>query len=173
MKAMPTLFTRALYDQLPEGFPAQLIEGQLVKEPAPTYGHQRFEGRIFQRLLSLVGPDRALTSPVDVVIDDLNVYQPDLVVLREPANDEKSNVGIPLLAIEVLSPSTQHRDREVKRHRLLAAGVREVWLVSAEERTIELWTVDGAEEARDASQLTSRALPGFTLSPDELFTPAQ
>ena len=36
---MTALFTRAQYDQLPEGFPAQLIEGDLVRDPAPTYGN--------------------------------------------------------------------------------------------------------------------------------------
>lgn len=173
MEPMTALFTRALYDQLPEGFPAQLIEGELVKEPAPTYGHQRFGGRILQRLVALVGPDRALPSPVDVVIDDFNVYQPDLVVLRKPADDGDSDVGIPLIAIEVLSPSTQHYDRDVKRHRLLAAGVREVWFVSAATRTIESWTVDGVREVQGKSELSSQALPGFALIPDELFTPAQ
>lgn len=173
MEAMHALFTRALYDQLPEGFPAQLIEGELVKEPAPTYGHMRFGSRIHQKLVPLVGPDRALMSPVDVGVDDFNVYQPDLVVLREPADDKKSDVGIPLIAIEVLSPSTQHYDRDVKRHRLLAAGVREVWLVSAGTRTIECWTADGVRETQGSSELASRALPGFALIPDELFTPAQ
>jgi len=173
MQPMTALFTRALYDQLPEGFPAQLIEGELVKEPAPTYGHMRFGSRIHQELVLLVGPDRALMSPVDVAIDDFNVYQPDLVVLREPADDTKSDVGIPLIALEILSPSTRHRDREVKRHRLLAAGVREVWLVDADAGTIERWTADGVQEARAATRLTSRALPGFALVADELFTPAR
>jgi Uma2 family endonuclease len=173
MDAMTALFTRALYAQLPEGFPAQLIEGELVKEPAPTYGHMRFGSRIHQQLVALVGPDRALMSPVDVCIDEFNVYQPDLVVLREPADDAKSDVGIPLIAVEVLSASTRQRDREVKRHRLLAAGVREVWLVDADAGTIERWSADGVRDARGASRLTSRALPGLALTPDELFTPAQ
>ena len=170
---MTTLFTRALYNQLPEGFPAQLIEGVLVKEPSPTYGHQRFAMRILQKLVALVGPDRALASPVDVAIDELNVYQPDLVVLTEPADDGESDVGIPLLAMEILSPSSRKRDREVKRHRLLAAGVREVWIIDPDERVLEVWTVDGLRDAKGAEQLRSGVLDGFSLVPDELFTPAR
>jgi len=173
MQTMTALFTRALYDQLPEGFPAQLIEGVLVRDPSPTYGHQRFAGRIYQRLVALIGPDLALMSPADVAVDQFNVYQPDVLVLREAPDDAKSEVGIPLMAIEVLSPGTRQRDREVKRHRLLAAGVREVWLVDPEIREIERWDVDGCEAASGGLSLSSHALDGFSLIPDELFTPPQ
>ena len=38
MRPVSTLFTRADYDRLPEGFPAQLIHGWLVRDPAPSYG---------------------------------------------------------------------------------------------------------------------------------------
>ncbi len=168
---MATLFTRALYNQLPEGFPAQLIEGVLVREPAPTYGHQHIVSRLHVQLAALVGTDRALTSPSDVVIDELNVYQPDLVVIERPADPQQSNVGIPIVAIEILSPSTRRRDREVKRHRLLAAGVQEVWLVDPETSVIELWDVDGVQEITGHSSLASRAIKGFALTPDVLFAP--
>ena len=35
-----TFFTRRDYEALPEGFPAQLVDGFLVREPSPSYGHQ-------------------------------------------------------------------------------------------------------------------------------------
>ena len=40
MSIQTTKFTRADYMALPEGFPAQLIRGQLIKEAAPTPWHQ-------------------------------------------------------------------------------------------------------------------------------------
>ena len=127
-------FTRVDWERLPEGFPAQLIQGQLVKEPAPTYGHQRLGARIRFALLSLLGPDRVPDTPADVLVDDVNVYQPDVVVLRAPADDASHYVGVPLLAVEVLSRSTRKRDRDVKAERLLVLGVEEVWLVDPERR---------------------------------------
>ena len=168
---MQQLFTRADYDRLPEGFPAQLVEGFLVKEPAPTYHHQRIEQRIAMRLVALVGPDRALPAPADVGLDDHNVYQPDIVVLREIPPDHVRDVGIPLLAVEVLSPSTRKRDRDVKTRHLLAAGVEEVWLVDPEGASLEVHRGDGVEKARGATTIASRALPGFSLTPATLFTP--
>ena len=37
----PPRTIREVYDALPEGTLAQLIENQLVMSPAPTYGHQK------------------------------------------------------------------------------------------------------------------------------------
>ena len=168
---MRQLFTRADYDQLPEGFPAQLVEGFLVKEPAPTYHHQRIGQRIATQLVGLVGPDRTLSGPADVGIDEHNVFQPDVVVLREIPPDHVRDVGIPLLAVEVLSPATRKRDRDVKTLHLLDAGVEEVWLVDPEGASLEVHRGGGVEEARGPTAIESKALPGFSLTPATLFTP--
>ena len=173
MKTMSTRFTRADYDRLPEGFPAQLVEGLLVKEPSPTYGHQCFQSRLYAGLLALVGPERALPAPSDVGIDEFNVYQPDLLVLRTPPSFQVHDVGIPLLAVEVLSPSTARRDRMVKRRRLLSAGVEEVWIVDPVAKSVEVYDASGVRVATGGEALDSRALPGFTVVPDELFAPAR
>ena len=92
MEAMTQSYTRAHYELLPEGFPAQLIEGQLVREPAPTFGHQRLAFAIGESLKRLVGPRRMAIAPVDISIDEFNVYQPDLVVFRHPLDDAQSGL---------------------------------------------------------------------------------
>ena len=168
---MHTPFTRRDWDLLPEGFPAQLVAGWLVKEPAPNYRHQRIESRLHVLLVPLVGPDRALMSPADVVLDDKNVYQPDLVVLRNLPPDGERNVGIPLLAVEILSPSTARRDRNVKCARLLAAGTGEVWLVDPEAKTIEVHDAHGVRHASGSTPIDSRVLPGLSVNPSSLFGP--
>ncbi len=67
-------FTRADYTRLPEGFPAQLIEGMLVKDPSPTYGHQRIAAEIHFRLMQLVPRARLPFTPMDVGLDEFNVF---------------------------------------------------------------------------------------------------
>jgi len=166
-------FTRTDWERLPEGFPAQLVQGWLVKEPAPTYGHQRLASRIRYMLLSLLGPDRVPDTPADVLVDDENVFQPDVVALRAPADDASSYVGVPLLAVEVLSPSTRERDRDVKADRLLGLGVAEVWLVDPDARTIEVRASRDSRVARSGERIASEALPGLALVVDELFAPPQ
>lgn len=170
MQMLQGLYTRADFARLPEGFPGQLIEGQLVKDPAPTYGHNRTAARIRAALVALLGPDRVPDSPSDVAIDDHNVFQPDVVALSEPVEDTTSYVGVPLLAVEVLSPSTRSRDRSIKAERLLEIGVAEVWLADPATRTVEVRTVSDRTITRGQDQAVSAALPGFALTPDTLFS---
>lgn len=171
MKIMNDSFTRRDWDLLPVGFPAQLIEGCLVKEPAPTNEHQRIGARIRYALMRLVGPDRVPDTPADVLVDDVNVYQPDIVVLARPADDRTSYVGVPVLAVEVLSPSTQGRDRRVKTRRLLELGVAEVWLVDPHAGTVEVKATGYALQAGGGETVRSRVVAAFSVAVDELFSP--
>ncbi len=60
-------FTRDDYLRLPEGFPAELIQGQLVKEPAPTSDHQGLVVRRTTRFARAAGAQRRRAT-----VDDRN-----------------------------------------------------------------------------------------------------
>ncbi len=175
MEAMTGLYTKTQYDMLPEGFPAQLVEGCLVREPSPPFGHQRVALAIAEALKRVVGPLRVAMAPLDVPVDDFNVFQPDVVVFREAVDDDASPAdrGPPLLVVEVLSPSTASRDRTVKRVRLLDLGVDEVWLVDPGLRVVEVYDrgryADVPRRASGTPAIDSHALAGFGLSPAALF----
>ncbi len=170
MLSMDAVFTKTQWERLPEGFPAELIEGCLVRDPAPTYGHQSIAARVRYRLLQLVGPDLVPDTPADVLIDDVNVFEPDIVVLRERPPRDQHYVGIPLLVVEVLSPSTAERDRTVKKDKLLGAGVAEVWLIDPELEHIEIHrTGPEVRSFRGEDVARSNALSGFALAPGDLF----
>ena len=176
MKTMPSLstsgaFTRADFDRLPEGFPAQLVNGWLVKDAARTYGHQGVAFRLCRQLCEIVGEARVFLAPIDVPIDDRNVYQPDVIVHRQAVSWARRHAAIPLLAIEVLSPTTARRDRARKTPRLLKAGVEEVWLVDPETGTVEVVDHDGRRVSSGDEPIASRAVPGFSVIPRVLFTP--
>lgn len=172
---MPALYTRADYDLLPEGFPAQLVEGQLVRDPSPIFGHQRTALRIARQLAKLVGDSRMGIAPIDIALDDFNVYQPDVVVFRQNVEYEANSddIGIPLLAVEVLSPSTARRDRLVKRTRMLDAGVDEVWLIDRDAGMVEIYDRtryrDVPRRATTTDRVESAVVQGFSLVPAELF----
>ena len=166
---MLDLFTRADYDRLPEGYPAQLVEGWLVKEPAPTYGHQLVQSRLYAALVHLLDPGLVLAAPTDVALGEHDVYQPDLVVLREAPDRSARDVGVPLVAIGILSPSTADRDRNVKTAHLIDAGVEEVWLVDPTDETVEIHTRHGVRKGAEDAALASRAIPGFSVLPRALF----
>ena len=121
---MPQLFTRKDYDRLPEGFPAQLVEGLLVKESAPTYGHQRIESRILALLAALVGPDRALPSPPTWASTTTTSTSPTSSSWRRSPRTTCATSASPSSPSRSLSPSTRDRDRDVKTRHLLDGGCR-------------------------------------------------
>ena len=88
---------------------------------------------------------------------------------RVPPEPDSHDVGVPLAAFEVLSPSTRRRDRRVKAAKLLSAGVEEVWLVDPELRAIEIRTSAGTALRRGADAAVSDAVPGLSLVPADLF----
>ena len=166
---MTERFTRADYDLLPEGFPAQLVRGELVKEPAPTYGHQCVQSLLHAALIRSLHPSLVLTAPADVALGEHDVYQPDIVVLRRAPAWGERDVGIPLLAIEILSPTSARRDRRIKARTLLGAGVEEVWLVDPSDGAVEVRRRNGTTvRASGDERVASDAVPGFAVVPSEL-----
>ena len=165
---MTILVTRKDYEALPEGAPFELFDGMLVKQPSPRYGHQRIQSEIIARLHTLLGPARAVPGPVDVLVDELNVFAPDIVVLDDVPGDDAQYVGVPVAVFEVLSPSTRDRDRAHKTKRLLGLGVREVWLVDPRDRCIEVATMDGVVRYEGSDEARSDAIDGFRLYPAEI-----
>jgi Uma2 family endonuclease len=110
------------YIELPEGPPYyQLIEGELIMSPAPSYSHQRTVGRVFLKLSRLSeekGLGEVLISPIDVYLDEKNVFQPDIAVLLKEGKakvEEKGIFGPPDVVVEILSPSTAYYDLIVKK----------------------------------------------------------
>src|SRR5687767_10761563 len=123
-----------IWDCPDDGKRYEVIDGQLYVSPAPSWQHQRGA----TRLLLYVGPHviqrglgEIVSAPVGVKLDDENGVQPDLVyVSNERAHIivERGVEGAPDLVVEVLSPSTQARDRGVKMRRYAAAGVLHYWI---------------------------------------------
>jgi Uma2 family endonuclease len=109
-------------------------------------------------------------SPVDVVIDDENVVQPDVLVLPEGTKRTRApwRIPLPVWVAEVLSPSTEAWDRGPKLRAYRRAGVAEVWLVDPEARTV---TVHDLEADRNETETVarSRVLSGFQVKISELF----
>ena len=109
-------------------------------------------------------------SPLDVILSDYDVLQPDLLfVLNERAEIVKDWIrGAPDLAVEILSPTTEGRGRGIKLKAYARFGVKEYWIVGPVARTVEVHrlTPEGYELAKTFAlddTLTSRLLPGFKL----------
>jgi len=141
MSAVTTLphsrpLTRADLDQMPDdGHRYEIVDGMLLVSPAPSRAHQRAVGRLYLLLQgAIVGSDlELLLAPFSVVLADDTVVEPDLVLARAAAFTERDLPGPPLLAIEVLSPSTRRYDRFLKHSRYAAAGIPFYWIIDPSE----------------------------------------
>lgn len=139
-------WTRADLDRLPDdGYRHEIIDGALIVTPAPMPTHQ-FIVFAVARGLHEACPEglRVVPGPLDLALDDRTVIQPDVLVA--PRSDFLVN-GLetpPLVAVEVLSPSTRRNDLVAKRERLQRAGCPHYWLVDPVEPSVTvLDLVDG------------------------------
>jgi Uma2 family endonuclease len=140
-------YRAADYLALPDEPRCELLYGRLPVTPAPTVRHQHVVARVLRLLLDLA--DRygghAIVSPVDVVLAEHSIVQPDVIYVTEARTSILGArvEGAPDLAVEILSPGTARRDLGEKLRLYAESGVREFWIVDPAERQIEFLVNEG------------------------------
>lgn len=75
-----------------------------------------------------------------VFLDEQNHFIPDLMVVCDRSKIKYNGIeGAPDLVVEILSPSTKKRDIGVKKKIYAESGVKEYWIVSPKEKSIEVY----------------------------------
>jgi len=82
---------------------------------------------------------------------------------------------VPVLVVEVLSPSTRRRDFNQKRQFYLDVGVEEYWIVDPLAQTLDVYrqedgTLFHLTHLTRENTLTSSLLPGFRCPVADLFS---
>lgn len=80
-----------------------------------------------------------LAAPTDVLLAPDTGVQPDLLVARRSDFTAKNLPGPPLLAVEILSPSTRLVDLNLKRAAYERAGVASFWVVDPDLPRLTAW----------------------------------
>lgn len=131
---------------LPDDAPrTELRDGVVIPVPAPTAGHQRIVGTLW-RLLERMAPEGlTVLSAVGVMINQHNSVEPDVVVLRGYV--ESTHHFFPprqcVVAVEVVSPSTQRRDRLEKPGLYANAGVPYYWRIEQNPTRVFAYELQG------------------------------
>lgn len=128
----------------------QLINGEVIIGMPPIPKHQAIvrEFLVMLTLLARKIGGEAYDSPIEVYLDENNVYQPDVLYLASDSNctvDEKRLTGAPNLVVEVLSPGTAKFDRHEKYQAYEKHGVNEYWIVDPLYEVVEVWNI-GADD---------------------------
>jgi Uma2 family endonuclease len=150
MEAMPirVVLTYSDYEALPaDGRRYELHDGELVVTAAPGVPHQRLVGRLFALLKAHVEEHQlgeVFVSPVDCILSDTTVVEPDLVYVDSAHSSLLSQRGIegpPTLVVEILSRSTAQIDRGAKLQLYARHEISHYWIVDPDERQIEAYAL--------------------------------
>ncbi len=164
----------------------ELIKGKLFKmSPAPNRMHQGLSSIIHNELYNHLKGKRCkvYSAPFDVRLprktnddkDVTTVVQPDICVICDESKlDFKGCIGAPDVVVEILSPGNNAVELRNKYEVYEQAGVKEYWVVSPQDRTFLVYTLnDGAYRPSRlmvaGDIVTSSVLDGFSLDLSRLF----
>ena len=133
-------------EALPEGQSAELIQGNLYMQAAPSRSHQRIISEMLTKINNYIrdhsGGGEVYPAPfaVRLFADDSTYLEPDISVIcdTDKLNDKGCN-GAPDWIIEVVSPESVERDYYRKLMLYQSAGVREYWIVNPMERKTNVY----------------------------------
>lgn len=132
----------------------EIMDGQLIMMAPPSRLHQKISGEIFRQLANFlegkkcevyVAPFavRLFENERDLPESVQTVFEPDISVICDKNKlDEYGCKGAPDMVIEVLSPSTMKHDLLYKMQRYQEAGVKEYWIVSPKEQTVQTYLLN-------------------------------
>ncbi len=157
----------------------ELIDGELIVMTGPEIPHQQTVARIHYRLMRYVEENggEALAGPVDVLVDQRRVLQPDVLLVTADWLRYHELVrpvtAPPDLIVEVLSPSNRRHDLVRKRAIYEELGAPELWFVDTDTRTVEQCVLtDGRYRPLThaaGDHVTATHLDALAVSVNELF----
>jgi len=146
----PRRWTRAEVDRLADERPGytpryELVDGELLVTPAPSWRHQRIIVRLLQLLLPYVTEHKLgeiLLGPAELPLVTGELYEPDLFVVpvvngRRPTTPPGPTR--PLLVCETLSPGSSRHDRITKRRSFQRNEVPDYWIIDGDAEVFEVW----------------------------------
>ena len=134
----------------------EILDGELTVAASPFRRHNFVQLALYRALWSIRREHDELYTDMDVVFAADTVLRPDLVLVSRNsatmASMDDCIRDLPLLVVEVLSPSTRSHDCSIKLEAYERFGVPHYWIVDPEKRRVDCYTL-----ARGKYQLTRQA----------------
>lgn len=180
----PKIWTYDEASALPDGARFEIYNGALFKMPSPNLKHQNIVGLLYAFLLVWKAQNggRIFLSPVDLYVSSTKYFIPDVVFYTRETTETNDVLGDPQrlrvapdLVIEIVSPSTAKNDRVEKVREYAAFGVRNYWIISPDEQTLQAYVLRDtlysiAQAAGDDDEFAPEMFPGHTLALAPLWT---
>lgn len=122
-------------DDLPDdGVRRELLDGVLHVTPSPSPVHQVLAARLLVALEEDCPAHYHVSQSNDVVLTSRRVFIPDVLVTTDEAasRNGKFSAAEVVLAVEIVSPSSQSMDRVMKPALYAKAGIPFFWLIETD-----------------------------------------
>ena len=138
-------------DALPEdGVRRELLDGVLLVSPSPSNIHQKIAMRLAVALEASCPAQFDVTPGVEVRIDARRSFIPDVLVTTVEAARRGPRLFAPhevILAVEIVSPTSQAMDRITKPALYAAAGIPYYWRIEIDDGiSVDTFKIDPEAE---------------------------
>ncbi len=138
---------KRFYKMIDEDKKAEFINGEIYFESPAKYWHTQIVANLSMLLLAYVRANQLGTVATEKMLVSLsrNDYEPDLCFFRNEKSiafkKDQMQFPAPDLVVEVLSASTEQRDRGVKFDDYAAHGVQEYWIIDPNTEIVEQYSL--------------------------------
>lgn len=143
------VYTEADYYALPEDVRAELIDGQIYYQAAPSRIHQKILSEVHTVINNYIkskdGSCEVYPAPFAVKLkeDRKTIVEPDISVICDRGKlTDMGCTGAPDWIVEIVSPSNSSHDYIRKLNLYADAGVREYWIVNPVEKSIFVYHLE-------------------------------
>lgn len=143
------LYTEADYYNMPEDVRAELIDGQIYYQAAPSRIHQKILSKLHQAIANYIdskgGSCEVYPAPFAVKLFDSKktIVEPDISVICDSDKlTDKGCTGAPDWIIEIVSSGNSSHDYIRKLNLYAGAGVREYWIVDSMKQTVLVYYLE-------------------------------
>lgn len=157
----------------------EFIQGEIVRQPPPLNRHLMATTMLYGLMNAHVATRRLGSVHVGKAMTCFprNDYEPDVMFFGTAKlgliTPDTLRFPIPDLIVEVLSPSTEKRDRGIKFTDYALHGVPEYWIIDTVAETVELYRLDEDAyppvQAQNDGVLVSDVVAGFEIPVKAIF----
>ncbi len=174
---------KRFYEIVEENKKMEFINGEVFFQSPVKLSHNTATKLLFKVIdtfvaihdLGFVGIEKLLVSL------SRNDYEPDIAFWNtakaKKFKRDQMQFPAPDFVVEVVSPSTEKHDREIKFKDYAAHGVEEYWIIDPDKKFVEQYLLaNGSYELNLKSkngEISSAAIKGFTIPITAIFDPKQ
>ncbi len=168
------------YRDINENDKAEFINGKIVMHSPVKMRHLKSSGKLYRLLSGHVEDNNIGEVFIEKAMIHLtrNSYEPDICFWKKELSDKFTQDQMlfpaPTLIVEILSPSTQKKDRGIKFTDYAIHGVEEYWLIDPLQKTFEQYILAGAvfelyKKKKNKGRIQAKTITGFDFDIESIF----